>query len=65
MSISDKKAVEAAKFLAEYCKEQQGCQKCILHLYSPSDWECHLDVFDLQDILNNIKAKKKHNGYLV
>lgn len=65
MAISDKKAVEAARTLAEYCSERQGCQNCILHLYSPSEWKCHLDVFDLQDILSNIEAKRKHHGYLM
>lgn len=64
MAISDKKVVGAIKTLTEYCSERQGCQNCILHLYSPSKWECHLDVFDLQDILSNIEAKEKHRGYL-
>ena len=64
MAISDKKAVEAIKILTEYCAEQRGCQNCILHLHRPSDWDCHLDVFDLRDILSNIEAKWKHRGYL-
>jgi len=64
MAISDKKAVGAIKTLTEYCGEQQGCQNCILHLYSPSEWKCYLDVFGLQDILSNIEAKRKHHGHL-
>ena len=64
MAISDKKAVEAIKTLTEYCTEQRGCQNCILHLHRPSDWDCHLDVFDLRDILSNIEAKREHRGYL-
>ena len=64
MAISDKKAVEAIKTLTEYCGEQRGCQNCILHLHRPSDWDCHLDVFDLRDILSNIEAKREQRGYL-
>ena len=64
MAINDKKAVEAIKTLTEYCAEQRGCQNCILHLHRPSNWDCHIDVFDLQDILSNIEAKRKHRGYL-
>ena len=64
MAISDKKAVEAIKILTEYCGEQQWCQNCILHLYSPSKWKCSIDALDLRDILSNIEAKRKHRGYL-
>lgn len=65
MAISDKKVVEAVKTLTKYCSEQQGCQNCILHSYSPSEWKCYLNVFDLQDILlSNIESKRKHHGYL-
>lgn len=34
MAISNKKAVESAKVLVEFCKEQPGCQNCIFHKWS-------------------------------
>lgn len=62
--ISDKKVVEAAKVVAEYCKEQSSCQNCIFRLYGCDSWKCHIQAFDLQDVLSNIEAKKKNHGYL-
>lgn len=65
MLVGEKNAVEAAKTLIQYCKEQRGCQNCIFRLYAGSVWKCKLDAFDLQDVVNNIAAKKKRHGYLV
>ena len=64
MGISNKKALEAAKVIADFCKEQCGCQNCIFRLYGADHWKCHMESFDLQDVLRNIEAKKKNNGYL-
>lgn len=33
MAISNKKALEAAKVIADYCKEQKSCQNCIFRIY--------------------------------
>lgn len=62
--ISNKKALEGAKTIVDYCKEQQGCQNCIFRQHGADRWKCHIEVFDLQDVLSNIEAKKKHGGYI-
>ena len=62
--ISNKKALESAKLIAEYCKERISCQNCIFRLYGAEHWKCHIEAFDLQDVLSNIEAKKKKHGYI-
>lgn len=62
--ISNNKALEAAKTIVEYCKQQQGCQNCIFRQHGCDHWNCHIEAFDLQDVLQNIEAKKKHGGYI-
>lgn len=64
MEISNKKAVEAAKVIADYCKEQKSCQNCIFRLHGCSNWNCAIGAFTLQDVLHNIEAKKKNNGFI-
>lgn len=64
MAISNKKAVEVAKVIADYCKEQRSCQNCIFRLHGADHWKCQIESFDLQDVLRNIEAKKKNHGYL-
>lgn len=64
MPISNKKALEAAEVISEFCKEQRGCQNCIFRLYGADHWKCHIEAFDLQDVLRNIEAKRKNHGYL-
>ena len=62
--ISSKRALESAQVIADFCKEQRGCQNCIFREYGADSWKCHIDAFDLQDVLSNIEAKKKNRGYL-
>lgn len=62
--ISNKKAIEAAKIVSEYCKEQQACQNCIFRQFGCDSWKCHIQAFDLQEVLSNIEAKKRNHGYL-
>lgn len=62
--ISNKKALEAAKVIVDYCKEQRGCQNCIFRLHGCDHWKCHIEAFDLQDVLSNIEAKKKNHGFI-
>lgn len=64
MAISSKKALEAAKTIADFCNEQRSCQNCIFHLYGADRWKCHIEAFDLQDVLRNIEAKRKNHGWL-
>ena len=64
MEISNKKAVEAAKVIADYCNEQKSCQNCILRIYGCENWHCAIGAFDLRDVLRNIDAKKINHGYL-
>jgi hypothetical protein len=62
--ISNKKVVECAKVIAEYCKEQSGCQNCIFRLYGCEQWHCAIGAFELQTVLSNIESKKNKNGYI-
>jgi hypothetical protein len=62
--ISSKKALESAQVIADFCKEQRGCQNCIFREHGTDSWKCHIDAFDLQGVLSNIEAKKKNRGYL-
>lgn len=62
--ISNKKVVECAKVIAEYCKEQGVCQNCIFRLFGCENWHCAIDAFEIQTVLSNIEAQKKHNGYI-
>lgn len=62
--ISNKKALEAAQVVADFCKEQRGCQNCIFREHGAERWKCHIAAFDIQDVLSNIEAKKKNKGYL-
>lgn len=64
MAISDQKALEAAKVVVDFCKAQRGCQNCIFRLYGADHWKCHIEAFELREVLCNIEAKKKHGGYL-
>ena len=61
---SNKKAIEAARVISEYCKEQSGCQNCIFRLYGCENWHCAIGAFDIRDVLSNLEAKKKNNGYI-
>ena len=62
--MSNKKALDCAKVISDFCKEQHGCQNCIFRQFGAESWKCHMDAFDLQDVLSNIEAKKKNRGYL-
>lgn len=62
--ISNNKALEHAKAIVEYCKEQQCCQNCIFRQNGADHWNCHIQALDLRDVLYNIEAKKKKRGYL-
>lgn len=62
--ISNNKAVEAAKVIVEYCREQECCQNCIFRQNGCDSWKCDIQAFDLRDVLWNIEAKKKHHGYI-
>jgi hypothetical protein len=62
--ISNKKVLEAVKVVTDFCKEQKSCQNCIFRLYGSDHWKCNIEAFDLQDVLSNIEAKKKNNGWI-
>ena len=64
MAISSKTVVEAAKMVVDFCKEQIGCQNCIFRKHGADHWECHIEAFELREVMCNIEAKKKHGGYL-
>ena len=62
--ISDKKAIEAAKTLYQYCKEQQGCQNCIFRKYGAEYWRCEVPSLEIRNILENKEAKSKNHGFI-
>ena len=62
--ISNKKVLESVKVITDFCKEQRGCQNCIFRQYGAERWKCHIEAFDLRDVLDNIEAKKRNRGYL-
>ncbi len=62
--MTPKKALEHAQAIVEYCKEQRGCQNCIFRKHGADHWNCHIEVFYLQDVISNIEAKKKHGGLI-
>ena len=37
--ISNKKVVEAAKTIVDYCKQQDGCQNCIFRSFGCDHWK--------------------------
>lgn len=62
--ISTKKVLEAVKIVTDFCEQQRGCQNCIFRLHGADHWKCHIEAFDLQDVLSNIEAKKKNGGFI-
>ena len=62
--ISSKKVLDAAQTIVDYCKEQKSCQNCIFRLFGADQWKCHIEAFNLQDVLSNISAKKKNHGWI-
>lgn len=62
--MNDKKAIETAKLLVEFCKNQKGCQNCVFRKYGSDHWECHINAFDLRDVVSNYEAKRKNHGYI-
>lgn len=62
--ISSKEVLNCAETIAQFCKEQRGCQNCIFRQFGADHWDCHVDAFDIREVLDNIEAKKKNYGYL-
>lgn len=62
--ISSKVALNCAETIAQFCKEQRGCQNCIFRQFGADHWNCHINAFDIREVLDNIEAKKKNHGYL-
>lgn len=62
--ISSRVALNCAETIAQFCKEQKGCQNCIFRQFGADRWNCHINAFDMREVLDNIEAKKKNHGYL-
>lgn len=62
--ISNQKALAAAQTIVDFCHQQGSCQNCIFRLFGADRWKCHVEAFDIRDVLDNIAAKKKNRGYL-
>ena len=62
--MNDKKAIETAKKLVEFCEDQKGCQNCVFRKYGSDHWECNINAFDLCDTISNYEAKRKNHGYI-
>ena len=63
-TVNDRRAVEAAQTISDYCHQQRGCQNCIFRLHGAEHWKCHIKAFDLREVLSNINAKKKNGGWI-
>ncbi len=65
--MTDRKAIECAKALSQFCSEQSGCQKCVFRKYGSDSWRCLLNDFiqylDTDEIERNYNAKRKNYGY--
>jgi hypothetical protein len=64
--MTDKKALEHAQALVEFCNSQRGCQNCVFRLFGSDHWKCqmNIDCFNMREAQGNIEAKKKHRGYI-
>ena len=62
--ITNKKVLEAANIISNYCKEQKGCQNCIFRKFGSENWNCYIQAFEIQDVISNINAKKKNHGFI-
>lgn len=62
--ISSKKTLACVETLVKFHKEQSGCQNCIFRRFGSEHWHCQIEAYGLQEVLENIKAKKKNQGYL-
>lgn len=62
--VGPKKALDAAQTIVDFCRQQSGCQNCIFRLFGADHWKCHIEAFDLRDVLANIEAKKKNHGWI-
>ena len=64
--MTDKKALEHAQVLVDFCKSQKGCQNCIFRFHGCDHWKCqmNIDLFDMREAEGNIEAKRKHNGWI-
>ena len=62
--ISNKKALESAKTVIEYCEQQKSCQNCIFRKFGEDSWKCNIEAFGLREVLSNIEAKRKSGGYI-
>ncbi len=61
-TITTKELLKGICTVVTYCKQQPGCQNCILRAFGCDHWNCHMYAFDLDDVLRNIRAKKKNHG---
>jgi hypothetical protein len=64
--MTDRKALEYAQALVDFCKSQRGCQNCIFRLHGSDHWKCqmNIDLFDMREAEGNIEAKRKNGGYI-
>ena len=62
--MKDKVAIEHAKTLVDFCNSQQGCQNCVFRAFGSDHWNCHINAFDLRDVVSNYEAKRKNNGWI-
>lgn len=59
--INDKKAINCAETLVQFCKEQKSCQNCIFREFGAERWRCKIGEIgwlDLDDIRKNHEIKR-------
>ena len=61
---SNQKALAAAQTIVDFCHQQKSCQNCIFRLFCADSWKCHIDAFDLKDVLSNISDNNKNHGWI-
>ena len=62
--ITTKELLKGIFTVVTYCKQQPGCQNCILRDFGCDHWNCQMYAFELSEVLANIKAKKKNHGFI-
>ena len=56
--VSNKRAEDCAKTLAQFCKERGGCQNCIFRAFGADRWAAHLRAYNCR--ANAPEQNKKH-----
>ncbi len=62
--ITTKELFKGIFAIVTYCEQQAGCQNCILREFGCDHWKCQMYAFELRQVMDNLRAKKKNHGYI-